>query len=284
MTMKVSYYPGCSLKGTAREYGESVESIARRLGVELKELSDWNCCGASSAHATDDALAVGLGLRNLEIADRTGLDVVVPCAACFQRLKVAEKAVKNGRVKPQNGYKGAFRIRHLADFLAEDINPKLVMEQVKRPLDGLKVVCYYGCLTSRPPEITDARRPEDPETMDNLMMVLGADVRDWSYKTDCCGGNLILTRPDIAKKMVLKLFDKAIEAGAEAIVTACPMCFSNLDMKQAELTRETGKEYHLPIFYISELMGLAFGDPGVAKWLRGHEVDPSPLLKVKGLV
>ncbi|RJQ38350.1 MAG: disulfide reductase [Dehalococcoidia bacterium] len=282
--MKVSYYPGCSLKGTAREYGESVEAVFRHLGMELDELADWNCCGASSAHAVSDELAVGLGLRNLEIADRTGFDLVVPCAACFQRLKVAEKAVKSGKVKPQNGYRGAFRIRHLADFLGEDISPKLVKERVKKPLEGLKVVCYYGCLTSRPPEITDAARPEDPETMDNLMTLLGADVENWSYKTDCCGGNLILTRPKVAKKMVQKLFDKALEAGADAIVVACPMCFSNLDMKQAELTRETGREYHLPILYLSELLGLAFGDRDTGKWLRGHEVDPRPLLKEKGLL
>lgn len=282
--MQVSYYPGCSLKGTAREYGESVEAIAWHLGIELKELDDWNCCGASSAHATSDGLAMGLVLRNLEIADRAGLDLVVPCAACFQRLKTVEKALKDGRVKPQNGYRGAFRIRHLADFLAEDINPKLVKEQVKKPLGGLRVVCYYGCLTSRPPEITDAVRPEDPETMDNLMRVLGADVKDWSYKTDCCGGNLILTRPEVAKKLVQKLFDKALEAGADAIVVGCPMCFSNLDMKQAELTRETAKKYHTPIFYITELVGLAFGDAGVEKWLKGHDVDPRPLLKEKGLL
>jgi heterodisulfide reductase subunit B len=283
--MEVSYYPGCSLEGTAREYGESAEVVSRLLGVEFHELDDWNCCGASSAHATDDGLATALSTRNLEIADKAGLDLVVPCAACFHRLKTAEKELRDGKALPRTGqYRGDFSIKHLVDFLWESVDPGLIKERLKTPLTGLNPVCYYGCLITRPPRVTDASNPEDPQSMDLLMKKLGADVKNWSYKTDCCGGNLILTRPDIAKKLVQKLLDMALAAEADCIVAGCPMCFANLDMKQAEISRETGKEYRVPIFYFTELMGLAFGEPSVEKWFKGHTVDPRPLLREKGLL
>ncbi|MCK4964407.1 MAG: CoB--CoM heterodisulfide reductase iron-sulfur subunit B family protein [Dehalococcoidia bacterium] len=283
--MEVSYYPGCSLEGTAREYGESAEAIARLLGVEFHELDDWNCCGASSAHATDDELATALSTRNLEIADKAGLDLVVPCAACFQRLKKAEKELRDGKaLTVADPYRGDFNIKHLVDFLWESVDTKLIKEKLKTPLTGLNPVCYYGCLITRPPLVTDAANPEDPQSMDGLMKELGADVKNWSYKTDCCGGNLILTRPDIAKKLVQKLLDMALAAGADCIVAGCPMCLANLDMKQAEISRETGKDYQVPIFYFTELMGLAFGEPSVDKWFKGHTVDPRPLLREKGLL
>jgi heterodisulfide reductase subunit B len=284
--ISVSYYPGCSLDGTAREYNESAEAICKTLGVDLKELDDWSCCGSSSAHATSELLAVALPARNLEIADRAGLDLVVPCAACYQRLKAAEKEMLAGKDIEgiTSKYTGNISIKHLADFIWEDVGEKAIGSKVKKPLKGLKAVCYYGCLTTRPPRITDARRPEDPQAMDRVMKVLGADVMGWSYKTDCCGGNLILTRPDIARKLVQKLLDMAEEAGAECIVTGCPMCFSNLDSRQKEISKRIGKEYRTPIFYFSELMGLALGDPSAPKWLRRHMVDPRPLLRQKGLI
>jgi heterodisulfide reductase subunit B len=282
----VSYYPGCSLDGTAKEYNESAEAVCQTLGVELKELDDWSCCGSSSAHATSELLNAALPARNLEIADKAGLDLVVPCAACYSRLKYAEKELRAGKKIEgiTRKFEGKFKIRHLADFVWEDIGEATITQKIKRPLTGLKPVCYYGCLTARPPKVTDARRPEDPQAMDRLMKALGADVRPWSYKTDCCGGSLILTRPDIARALLQKLLDMAEEAGADCIVTGCPMCFSNLDNRQREIFKHTGKEYNMPIFYFSELLGLAFGDPAAPKWLRRHLVDPRPLLKQKGLI
>jgi heterodisulfide reductase subunit B len=282
----VSYYPGCSLEGTGREYHESAEAMCKALDVDLKELEDWSCCGSSSAHASSELLSVALPARNLEIADKVGLDLVVPCAACYQRLKTAEKEMIAGKeIEGISGkYSGNINIKHLADYIWEDLGEKAIAPKVKKPLKGLKPVCYYGCLTTRPPKITDAGRPEDPQAVDRLMKVLGADVRNWSFKTDCCGGSLILTRPDIAWKMVQKLMDMAEEAGADCIVTGCPMCFSNLDSRQKEVSKNAGKEYRTPIFYFSELLGLALGDPDAEKWLRRHSVDPKPLLKEKGLI
>ena len=286
MTVNVSYYPGCSLDGTAREYGESVEAVARLLGIELRELDDWTCCGASSAHATNDGLAVALPASNLMIADKAGLDLVVPCAACFERLKVAEKHLLAGKeIAGISGkYQGKFHIKHMLDFIWENIGEKAISEKIKKPLSGLTPVCYYGCLITRPPKVTDAKNHEDPRAMDKLVKSLGANVKDWSYKTDCCGGSLMLTCPDIGRKMTAKLLDMAEEAGADCIIAGCPICQSNLDNYQKEISLDTGKKYAMPIFYFTELMGLAFGDPSAKKWLSRHMVDPRPLLEKKGLI
>jgi heterodisulfide reductase subunit B len=284
--MEVSYYPGCSIEGVAREYGESVSAVARLLGIDLKELADWTCCGAASAHATDDMLALALPARNLETADKAGLDVIVPCAACYSRLKHADKALRAGtRMEGINGgYKGDFRIKHLVDFVWEEVGEKAILEKVKKPLDGLKTVCYYGCLITRPPKITDAPDADNPESMDNILQTLGAEVREWSYKTDCCGAEHVLTMPEVAWKMMGKLFDMAAEAGADAIAVACPMCHSNLDSHQTEISAQAGKDYNVPIIYFTELMGLAFDAPEIDKWFARHFVDPRPLLRERGLL
>lgn len=284
--MEVTYYPGCSLSGTAKEYGESTEAICKILGIKLQELDDWNCCGASSAHAVNDTLALELPMRNLMLADKVGLDVVTPCSSCYQRLKVAEKKILAEKEKeiPSHQYKGNFHIKHLVDFIWDDVGAEALRAKIVKPLKGLKPVCYYGCLSVRAPWVTDTRNPENPQTMDNVMATLGADVKKWSFKTDCCGGSLILTHPETARKLVQKLLDMAEEAGANCIVTGCPMCFSNLDSYQNIISRETGKEYHTPIFYLSELIGVAFGEPSAPKWLRRHLTDPRPFLKQQGLI
>jgi heterodisulfide reductase subunit B len=284
--MNVSYYPGCSLHGLAREYSESTEAVARTLGIGLEELEDWTCCGAASAHVTDDMLALALPARNLEIADKAGLDLVVPCAACYSRLKTADKELRAGKKIEgiSDGYRGDFKIKHLVDFIWEDIGEKAILEKVKRPLKGLNAVCYYGCLITRPPRVTEASNPENPESMDNLLQTIGAEVKNWSYKTDCCGGDHVLTLPAVAWKLMGKLFDMAQEAGADSIVAGCPMCQSNLDSYQKEISKEAGREYNMPVFYFTELLGLAFGDPSAEKWFSRHIADPRPLLRQKGLL
>ncbi len=270
----------------AREYGESVEAVARILDIDLKELKDWTCCGAGSAHATDDRLALDLPARNLATADKAGLDLVVPCAACNSRLKTADKALRTGTRTEEvsDGYKGDFSVKHMADFVWEGVGEKAIREKVIRPLAGLKTVCYYGCLITRPPQITGAADPDNPEAMDNIVEALGAEVKNWSYKTDCCGAEHVLTMPEVAWKMMQKLFDMAEEAGAEAMVVACPMCHSNLDSHQGEISAQAGKQFSVPIFYFTELLGLAFGEPAADRWLARHFIDPRPLLREKGLL
>jgi len=286
MIMEASLYPGCSLEGLAKSYKESLQSVAKTMDIKLSELDNWTCCGASSAHVTNDKLAVALAAKDLITADKAGKDLVVPCAACFQRLKVAEKHLKDG--KPVAGitdrYAGNFHVKALPDFLWNDVGKKAWKDKVKKPLNALSPVCYYGCLTARPPKVTDSRNPEDPQEMDNVLRSLGANVRNWSYKTDCCGGSLTLTRPDLQMKLSQKLLDMAEEAGADCIAVDCPMCHENLDSKQQEISQESGKSYNVPILYLTELMGLAFGDPDVEKWLGRHTVDARPMLVERGLL
>ncbi len=278
--MKVSYYPGCALHGTALEFDESTRAISRILGVELCELPDWNCCGASSAHATDESLGRNLVVRNLTIAEKQGLDLVIPCAACYGRFKLIEKETQEG----SQATKWSFRVQSLLNFIASAELMEKITPLKKRPLSGLRVVCYYGCLLVRPPRSTGARNFENPEEMDRLMKLLGAEVIPWSYKTDCCGGSLVLTRTDIVRRLAQKLLDRALAAGAEAIVVACPLCQSNLDSRQEEISLETGQPYNLPVLYFTELLGLVIGPDNGKKWLKRHFVNPMKLLSSKGLI
>jgi heterodisulfide reductase subunit B len=277
--LRVSYYPGCALHGTGREYDESTRAVSALLGVELGELPDWNCCGASSAHVTDESLAHRLVARNLAIAVKEGRDLVVPCAACYSRFKAGEK-----EREAEGAARLDFRILSLLEFLVEDGLLEQMKGRIQRSLKGLKMVSYYGCLLVRPPKVTGAKRYENPEEMDRVLSLLGAEVIPWSYKTDCCGGSLVLSRRDIVRRLSGKLYEKALEAGAEAIAVACPLCQSNLDSRQEEISREAGKDYRIPILYITELIGLSLGHPDAGKWFRRHFVDPGKLLASKGLV
>jgi len=275
----LSYYPGCSLEGSAAEFDASVRAVSDALGLELHDLPDWSCCGASAAHGVSPDVALGLAARNLAIAEKAGRDVVIPCASCFQRLKRAEDELLS-----EDGGKGAYRFSgivklwDLAALMAQETVLERLKATAKRPLSGLKCVCYYGCLTQRPPKVTGAEDPEDPQTMDRLLDALGAQVFPWSYKTDCCGASLALTRPDLVGGLVSRLVEHAAETGAQCIVTGCQMCQSNLDMRQPR----SGNR--LPILYFTELMGLAMGLPDVGSWLSRHIVDPLPLLRERGLL
>lgn len=292
--MQVSYYPGCSLHSMANEYDESVRAVCERLEVELCELDDWNCCGASSAHFFDDELATGLAVRNVRIAQRAGRDLLVPCAACFQRLKFAEKSLRSdpaeraGRpaVDRQGAglHSGGAVIYHVNDFFEQPELFERLRSQVCKSLNGLAAVAYYGCLSQRPPQVTDAAAPENPTAMDRLLEAIGVDVRPWSYKTDCCGASLTLTRPELVRKLSGNLFAAAQEAGAQCIVTDCPMCQANLDSRQVEIEAERRTRFNMPVFYVTELMALAMGDSRCDSWWRKHFVDPVPLLQSKGLL
>jgi heterodisulfide reductase subunit B len=249
------------------------------LGVELLELPDWNCCGASAAHSTDDVLAYQLAGRNLKIAAEEGKDLVIPCAACYSRLKAAEKTER----ETTSAVSGNIRVLSILEFLAGAEMAEKIQTLKKRSLEGLRVVCYYGCLYSRPPRITGAKNYENPDEMDRLLKRIGVESLPWSYKTDCCGGSLVLTRTDIVRRLTQKLFDRALDTGAEAIVVACPLCQANLDTRQEEISREAGKNYTIPIFYFTELLGIALGHRDPGKWWKKHFVDPSGLLSKKGL-
>ncbi len=282
--MRVAYYPGCTLETTAKEFDLTSREVCRTLGIDLVEIPDWNCCGASSAHETNTYLSLALPARNLVKAERElGLDIVVPCAACFNRLKTAEKRLLAGKHE-DFPFEGKIKIYSLLSFLAQPRWKKVFKQEIKRPLRGLRAVAYYGCLLTRPPEITDHPQPENPMEMDDLLKVMGVECLPWSYKTDCCGASLVVSKVDIVHRLVKRLYDKAFEIGAECIVTACPLCHANLDLRQKEINEKFNTNYYLPIFYFTELMALAMKIGDTQNWARGHLVNPSPLLKAKKIL
>jgi heterodisulfide reductase subunit B len=282
--MKYAYFPGCSLHSTAKEYNESTEAVCRELGVELQEIPDWSCCGATSAHNLDHELSIALPARNLGLAEKMGLDVVAPCASCFNRLKLAEHTLRTDPVMSEKinsklnlPYGGGVSVKPLVDALWKDVGVESIAGAVKKPLADLKVACYYGCLMVRHPEVTKFDDPEDPQSLDDIVKALGAEPVTWYYKTECCGGSFSLTRTDIAVKMTHDVIDMAIAAGADCIVTACPLCQANLDMRQADANKAYGKSFNIPVFYFTELMAAAFGLP-YGQYLAGHMIDGRLLL------
>ena len=280
--MKVAYYPGCSLEGTARDYSESVHGICSHLDVELEEIPDWNCCGATAAHSIDHKASIELCGRTLNLASQMPhSNMLVPCPMCFNRLKTASWTLQG---EHKNRYEFQIegelpKIWDLANFFATEALLETLAKHVKKPLEGLKVVCYYGCMSNRPPEITEEVNYENPQSMDRIVQKLGATVIPWPYKTDCCGASQVLSRLDIVSKLVGKLYDMAQRVGAEAIVVSCQMCQANLDMYQKKFENDWGKTFSLPIYYFSELIGLACDIKGVKKWLSRHITDPFSLLR-----
>ncbi|MDO9228353.1 MAG: CoB--CoM heterodisulfide reductase iron-sulfur subunit B family protein [Syntrophales bacterium] len=282
--MKVSYYPGCSLHGTAKEYDQSVRSVSRALGIDLEEIEDWSCCGASSAHSTNFKLSIALPARDLIAAEKKTQDVMVPCAACFNRFKTAEHHLSHdpalkAEVEEIVGgrYQGSIAIRNPIDIIANDIGLEALSAKVVKKLAGLKPASYYGCLLLRPPEVCRFDDAENPVLLDRILTTLGAEARPWSFKTDCCGGSLTISKTTIVTKMVDKLMKMAREAGANCLVTACPVCTANLDMRASAGAK-------LPVFYFTELAALAMGQEGPEGWFKLHQTDPRPLLQGLGLL
>lgn len=274
--MKLSYYPGCSLHGTAHDYDLSVKDVCNKLGIELVEIPDWNCCGASSAHMTNHEIGVRLPLRNLLLAAELGHDILVPCAACFQRLKAAEKSL---REEPEfwdvDNYTEP-NIIHISSLLADAEIVKKAKELIKLKLDGMNIACYYGCLSLRNPKITDVVNYEQPETLETIVRSIGAQPVSWSHRTECCSGSLTMARPDIACKLVGDIVRAAKRAGADALVTDCPMCQANVESRQLDLD-ETDP---LPVFFGTELLAAALNGQYPSKQQRVHLVSPDILTNV----
>lgn len=279
-----SYYPGCSLHSTAKEFNASVQSVMRALDVSLVELTDWNCCSAASATTLNHALSLALPGRNLAIAQERGRDMVIPCTGCYNRHKTTERELQkqsqNARlIEEAVGFKytGGFTVRPLLDVVGNLIGLEKVRQSVKKPLSGLKVVGYYGCMLLRPSEVVQFENPENPTLLNGLLEILGADVQPWSYAADCCGGDQTLVKPEIAEHLVNRLVARAREAGAQAIVTVCPLCQMSLEMRQ------TAPGEKMPLFYFTELMGLAFGLSETLSWWKKHLISPVNLLQSLGL-
>ena len=265
--MQYFYYPGCSLEGTAREYDSSTRAVMGVLGVELLELQDWTCCGASAGDAVSYLLSLVLPARNLALAERTGVaaDMLIPCSACYLNLKKVEdhsgrdENVLN-KINQALGveglsYKGAIRPRHLLDALANDIGADTISHYVRRELSGLRVAPYYGCQCLRPYEVFDD--PEQPTSMEPLIRTLGAEVYDWKMGARCCGAGLMTTKKAAALDRVSELLHAARDA--DCIVTVCPMCQMNLDSFQRRVSKRSGAHLNISVLYLPQLIGLGLG-------------------------
>jgi heterodisulfide reductase subunit B len=285
--MKFAYYPGCSAEGSGIEYGMSMERTAKILGFELQELEDWNCCGATSGHNTDKLLSLALPARNLAIAEKTGLNMMIaPCAACYSRHRNAEHAVQHDPEMKKKieqvldmELEGTSETLSILDVLVNKIGTDAIAAKVTNPLTTMKAASYYGCLLVRPVEHTGFDDSEDPQTMDKVMKALGADAVEWSHKTECCGAAMVTSRPDVGTRMLYRVLKDAKESGAECIVTACPLCMLNLDMRQTAVEKEFGEKFNLPVYYVTELLALACGDAPKLVGTEKHFVEAEKYLQ-----
>jgi len=280
MAKTFSYYPGCSMHSTGSDFSMSLKAVCKYLGVELKEIPDWNCCGASATHIADHEVGYNLALRNLILAEQMGgNDVVTPCAACFANLKHAEHEGRKKGSGIAGQFKGSVTVRNLLEVVMNDVGLDEIKSHVKRSLHHLKPAAYYGCLMVRPPEIMQMDDAEDPALIDAVCGALGAKTVKWSGKTDCCGASLSVPRTDVVVSLIGKIFAAAQASGANCIVTACPMCQLNLDTRQAAAAAQSGLGFSMPVYYFTELMGVAFGLQEYTAWFNKHITDPLPLIQ-----
>jgi len=292
--MKLSYYPGCTLKSNAKNFEDSTLCSLAKLGIEVAELPRWNCCGTVYSLATDDLIHHVAPVRNLIFSKEAKADALLTlCAMCYNTLKRANERLKKNSEDRDNinrfmdaeglAYEGDVKVLHLLELLRDVITFENVAKKIVRPLTGLKVASYYGCLLVRPKEI-GLDNVENPQVLENLMTALGAQSLDFPHKTECCGAYQTVDNPGIVAERTYKILTSARGRGADVVAVSCPLCAFNLDNRQ----RETADLYpdfkKMPILYFSQLLGIALGCPEEALRFDLHDVDPKPVLKRKGLI
>jgi heterodisulfide reductase subunit B len=283
--VRFAYFPGCSLESTAWDFDRSTRAVCQSLGIELVDIPDWVCCGSTPAHASNASLAVGLSALNLQKAQEMGLEVLTVCASCYARLRTANHKIQTDekekeRAKRVTGkaYDGSVPVRHLLDVLITDLGTDKIRARVKKPLSGLRVACYYGCLLSRPPEIVAFDNAENPSCMEELLSATGAEPVEWPFRTECCGASLSLSHSDIVCRLAHRLLSMARSAGAESIAVACPLCQANLDMRQPDAAKAHGDISETPVLYITQFLGLALGLSQEELGLEALMVDAEGIL------
>lgn len=284
--MKLGYYPGCSLEGTAKEFNRSLKEILSIMQVDLNELNDWSCCGASSAHVTSHLLSVALPARNLVLAQKQGYEeVLAPCAACYSRLVTSQKELKldekvRTRVEDLIEEKAVhnLKIYNLIQIFKQ-IGLDKIKENVRINISGIKAACYYGCLMVRPFDIANPDDMENPLEMEEIIHAAGGKSVQWNYKVECCGAGHSIPHTDIVEKLSKNILDDATRHFADVIVVACPMCHSNLDMRQKNIIDHFPNHKVIPILYLSQLIGLAFGIEPKKLGLNLHYINTEPLLQ-----
>jgi len=285
--MKYAYYPGCSLKGTGRAYEESLLAVFRALDIEIEELKDWNCCGATAYMSVDELTSYALAARNLALAEQENLDLLAPCAACYLVLNKAQHYVRDypqikvvvTRALDAIGlaYNDRVRIRHPLDILLNDVGLKTIAAKIKKPLKHLQIAPYYGCQIVRPYATFDDQ--ENPTSMDRILETCGAKVVHYPLKTRCCGGSQKGTLPEIGLDLIHYLLSEARKNGADVIATVCPLCQFNLECFQNQAGN--GRPISIPILYFSQLLALALGCPAKTIGLQRSLVPLKPILASK---
>ncbi len=286
----IAYYPGCSGKGSSAEYDLSTRTVLRHLGVDALEVENWSCCGSSPAHAVDHVLSAALSGRNLARVRSMGHDLVTtPCPSCLSNLKNAAHAVRDDDVRA--------KVNSLLDeecptdveaistlqFFLEQVGLDTIQEAVVNPMPTLRVVCYYGCLTTRPPKLMCFDDPENPMSMDNILECCGIEVIPFPLKVDCCGAAFGMPRNDISSRLSGNILNMASELEADAVVVACPLCQMNLDLRQNQVNKACGTHHQMPIFYFTQLMGLSMGLSKKNLGLSKLAVNPEPCLARAGV-
>jgi heterodisulfide reductase subunit B len=291
--MEIAYYPGCTLHASSQIYDTQTKLVLGEMGINLNELEDWNCCGATSASKTDDFLSVAMPARNLGIADESGLsELVIPCSACYSRMLVAQhRLASNHRLKDEinaelsKKVKGNIRIMSILEVLVPKAESGEIAEKATKQLKGLEPACYYGCLQTRfPYDVPVPDDVENPQGMEIVLKTLGAKPLDWSYKTDCCGASATVNDTDTALLLMSKIFKDAIARGANCFVTTCPMCQLNLDAYQEQMSQKYDIDRSMPVYFITELIGVAMGKSPEELQIDRHFVDAIGLLKELNLI
>ncbi|MEJ2011474.1 MAG: CoB--CoM heterodisulfide reductase iron-sulfur subunit B family protein [Anaerolineales bacterium] len=282
---KYAYFPGCSLEKIALSYNQSTIESTQKVGIELEELEDWNCCGATAYFHVDELLAYTLCARNIAMAEKLNLDLVAPCSACFKNTYFTNKALKGDPDLADNinvalaeddlHFSGSIEVRHLMEVFVEDVGFDQLKESVTHPLEGLRVAPYYGCQIVRPQK--DHENVEEPQFFEGLMSAIGADPIPYALKMRCCGGSLLISSREAALNMIYNLLKNAVDSEAQVIATACPMCQINLECYQPQVNQEYGTNFHVPVVYFTQLIGLSMGLPMKAIGLGSELIAATPL-------
>jgi len=291
--MEIAYYPGCSLHASSELYDIQCKLVFDRLGLELKEIEDWNCCGATGASKTNEFLSIALPARNLGLADATGLsEILIPCASCYSRTLVSQKrlasdAVLKDAINAELGHKieGKIKVSSILEVLRPKVDSGEIAGKAVKKLTGLKPACYYGCLLTRfPVDIDVPDNVENPQGIEVVCKAIGAEPIDWSYKTDCCGASASVNDAEQSQLLMSRIFKDAAARGANCIVTTCPLCQMNVDAYQDEVGEKYGIEKRLPVYFITELIGVSMGIDPVLMQVDRHFVDAMGLLKELNLI
>ena len=285
--MNFAYYPGCSARGSSKDYEMSTQAVCKALDMNLVDIPDWNCCGSTPAHAVDTELSAALCVRNLDIAAQQQAELLLtPCPSCLSNLKLASKRMEDPAFRQRvdelldgPSAKTFPPVTSVMQGIAENYDMETITARVRKSLKGLKLAAYYGCLMSRPAEIMNFGDPENPTLMESMLAACGAEMVDFPLKTACCGASFGIPERVMTARNSGRILDLATQLGVDAVIVACPLCQMNLDLRQEQASKEMGTAFRLPVLYFTQMMGIAFGLDHKELGLNKLRVSPDGLIR-----